>query len=308
MLYQSARVLVILKYIEIKTFNSSNPKHLQDICLQIVSLSIDADQFFNAQNYLAKITDVTDPVMLTQLRCYSALLSLHDKQYRSAALKFLEISGDVLPSVMSLQDVALYASLLALATLDRSDIRSLVMDRKHFLHSVLSTTPAARSMVLDFFDGRYGGCLAHLDALGPLLSQDLYLSRHSSALVLMVRDRVIQQYCLPYSIICMARLASCLNWDMRRLEEVVADLIRRDVVKGGLRIDMDKQLLVRSNTSSVSVVDKVVRSSVRLSLQTGRDLLRLSMFEQDVVVEAGGTRGSDQDDNEWTAGYHAASD
>lgn len=269
----------------------STPKQLQDLCVHLTSVCIDAEQFFSAHSHLSKIGEVdnNNHDLLMQLRCYSALVSLHDKQYRIAALKFLEISGnDNLPSsLMTLEDVAVYGSLLSLSSLDRTELRSLVTDRRHFLNSVLSQSPLARDLAMNFLDGKGGDCLRSLELLRSRVNADLHLHRHAEVLSRLVVERVLQQYCRPYNNIRLSRMQSSLNMDQTLLLETVCRLVGEGRLSD-LRVDCERQLLVRVNDGKClegKGLGRVVRVGERQRRNATRDLLRLSLLEHGLSVD-----------------------
>lgn len=87
-----------------------------------------------------------------------------------------------------MDDVATYAALCALATFDRDELKSKVIDNRQF-KGFLELVPKVRDVILDFYNSRYAGCLKHLDDLKPGLSLDIHLYDHVDTLYLKIRHR-----------------------------------------------------------------------------------------------------------------------
>jgi hypothetical protein len=117
---------------------------------------------------------------------------------------------------------------------------------------------------------------------------DLHLCRHRVGLVRLVTDKVVCQYCVPFSVVQTDRMARCLRWDLRRLEEVVSALVSTGRL-ADFGVDGQKGLLVRrgcnNNNNNNRKGSKVFELSQRQRRQVGKDLLRLSVLEQGFVVQ-----------------------
>ena len=75
--------------------------------------------------------DIDDALFHQKLRAGQALAHLAEGRYLEAAKTFTSISPELtnqFHSVVSAEDLAMYGSLLGLATLDRATLHSLVID------------------------------------------------------------------------------------------------------------------------------------------------------------------------------------
>ena len=111
-------------------------------------------------NYITKAESTPDlsdhPILTAQLKVASGLGHLEAKKYKLAARKFLETSpelGSAFADVASQQDVALYGGLCALASFDRSELKSRLIDNAAFRQS-LELYPEVRELVHDFYHSR----------------------------------------------------------------------------------------------------------------------------------------------------------
>eukprot|EP01036_Dinobryon_divergens_P027801 gene27801-36629_t len=267
----------------------STPRHFCDLTLNIFTVSIDAEKYFHTSGNFIKASDCgSDSLLLSKLRVASAIISLNERQYKTAALKFISVSielGNNFNTTVTCEDVALYGALLSIATFDRAELRKhVVVERKYFLNNFLPLYPAARDITLDFYSGRYSQCLRRLNQLKPRLLLDLHLSRHVPALYAMIADRCILQYSTPYSVIDMNRMSSTLDIDIVHLETLVEKL----VADGKIRATIDSQTKTIQQRSvdmqSVST-RKVLQLSEMYANRLKRDILHLSLLQHGFIVD-----------------------
>ena len=120
------------------------------MCVNVVRASIAMGNFTHVANYVTKAESTpdsaSDAALASQLRLASGLSSLEGKKYKQAARKFLEVSADHAPSyaeIASVQDVALYGGLCALASFDRAELRTKLIDAAGF-RAFLELCPQVR--------------------------------------------------------------------------------------------------------------------------------------------------------------------
>ena len=110
--------------------------------------------FTHVANYITKAEstpDTSDAVVLTgQLKVAAGLAHLEGKKYKQAARKFLEASpelGTSFSDVISQQDVATYGGLCALASYDRAELKSKLIDNSPF-RAFLELVPEVSAVAL----------------------------------------------------------------------------------------------------------------------------------------------------------------
>ena len=267
----------------------STPRHFCDLTLNIFAVAIDTEKYFHASGNFVKASDCgSDTLLLSKLRAASAIISLNERQYKAAALKFISVSielGKTFNTTVTCEDVALYGALLSIATFDRAELRKhIVVEKKYFMNNFLPLCPAARDITLDFYSGRYSQCLRRLTELKPRLLLDLHLSRHVPALYTMISDRCILQYSAPYSVIDMNRMSSTLDIDIVHLETSVEKL----VADGKLHatIDSQKKTIQHRSVDRQSVSSrKVLQLSEIYAGRLKRDILHLSLLQHGFIVD-----------------------
>ena len=267
----------------------STPRHFCDFTLNVFAIAIDTEKYFHTYNNLIKASDCgSDSLMLSKLRAASALVSLNEKQFKIAGLKFLSVSIDLgrnFNTTITCEDIALYGALLSIATFDRAELRKHVLvERKYFLNNFLPLCPAARDITLDYYNGRYSQCLRRLAQLKPRLLLDLHLSRHVPTLYAMITDRCILQYCKPYSVMDMNRMSATLDIDIVQLESLVEKL----AVDGKLCVTINSQMKTIQNRTvnkqSMSTMKVLQLSEVYVS-RLKRDILHLSLLQHGFLVD-----------------------
>jgi COP9 signalosome complex subunit 1 len=104
-------------------------KHIVQMCMNVILVSIELGQFAHVSNYVSKAEqtpDSLDPIIVAKLRAAAGLANLETKKYKLAARKFVETGielGNNYSEVIAPQDVAVYGALCALASFDRSDLK-----------------------------------------------------------------------------------------------------------------------------------------------------------------------------------------
>ncbi|KAE8665834.1 COP9 signalosome complex subunit 1 [Hibiscus syriacus] len=105
-------------------------KHIVQMCLSAILVSIEMGQFTHVTSYVNKAEqtpEALDPPTTAKLRCAAGLAHLEAKKYKLAARKFLEVGpelGNSYSEVIAPQDVATYGGLCALASFDRTELKA----------------------------------------------------------------------------------------------------------------------------------------------------------------------------------------
>uniref|UniRef100_A0ACD5TT40 Uncharacterized protein n=1 Tax=Avena sativa TaxID=4498 RepID=A0ACD5TT40_AVESA len=247
-------------------------KHVVQMCMHVILVSIQLGQFAHVTNYVSKAEqtqDELDAVVVAKLRAAAGLAYLETKKYKLAARKFLETGpelGNNYSEVMAPQDVAVYGALCALASFDRSDLKSKVIDNSSF-RNFLELVPEVRELVNDFYSSRYGSCLQHLEKLKPNFLLDIYLHEHVESLYKDIRHKAIIQYTLPFISVDLNTMADAFKTPVAMLEKELAALITENKIKA--RIDSHNKILYARHADQRN-------ATFQRALQTG------SEFERDV--------------------------
>ncbi|ENN72798.1 hypothetical protein YQE_10602, partial [Dendroctonus ponderosae] len=248
-------------------------KHVVNMCLNVIKVSIYLQNWSHVLSYVAKaegtpgrgrhyasirfncsvITDFSEaqakennPVIFTKLRCAAGLAELSTRKFKQAAKHFLQASLDHcdFPDMLSPGNVATYGGLCALATFDRPELQKHVVNNGSF-KPFLELEPALRDAILKFYESRYAACLKLLDEMKDALLLDLYLAPYVPALYAQIRSRALVQYFSPYMSADLRRMAQAFNRTVPALEDELMRLILDGQIQA--RIDSHNKVLYARN-------------------------------------------------------------
>ncbi|KAK9832518.1 hypothetical protein WJX81_004497 [Elliptochloris bilobata] len=274
----------------------TSPRQVTDMCLAVIRCAVENSAFVHVNNYVSKAEQtpdaVRDKVVAAKLKCSGALAALEAKKYKTAAKRFTEVSvelGNGYADVVAAADVALYGGLCALATMERPELRSAVVDNVAF-REYLDAHPEMREVVYEFYGSRYAACLARLQRLLPLLRMDLHLAPHVGLLYLQVRSKALIQYTAPFVSVDLRTMAAAFSADVGALERELAELVAARQVQA--RIDSHaKVLYARLADPRSATFANALRIGEEYLRDTRALLLRTQLIQHDLVQRAPGGRG-----------------
>jgi len=270
-------------------------KHIIAMCVNVIRASIAMGNFTHVANYITKAESTpdaaSDAALCSQLRLAAGLAHLEGKKYKLAARKFLEVSPEhvaAFSEIASAQDLALYGGLCALASFDRAELRSKLIDNVGF-RGFLELFPQVREACHDFFHSKYASCLALLEKLKPDLVLDIHLHDHMQQLYTDVRSKALVQYFSPFVTVDMKLMASAFNVDVDALEKELAKLIMGGQIPA--RIDSQNKVLhKRATDQRTATFATAIKMGEEYMRDTRALLLRINLMRADFVV-----KGSNQD-------------
>lgn len=241
----------------------TTPKHIAEMTAKLTYIAINSGQWILAYSNAQKLRTLAlrpedksrfDPVA----QACMGLASLGQANYRVAASAFLgvdpsfanigTIAGlDFSRAVLTANDIAVYGGLCALASMDRQELQSFVLDNAEF-RNFLELEPHIRRAISFFCGGKYSQCLATLEAYRNDYLLDIFLSNHVNRLYQMIRSKSIVQYFVPFSYVTLPSLVAAFprpgsaSTTPELMEEELVDMIQRGVLDA--RIDTVDQVLV----------------------------------------------------------------
>ncbi|WJX92752.1 COP9/signalosome complex subunit Csn1 [Trifolium repens] len=265
-------------------------KHIIHMCLSTILVSIEMGQFSHVSSYVSKAeqgTDPLDPITISKLRCAAGLANLEAKKYKLAARKFLETGpelGSHYNEVIAAQDVATYGGLCALATFDRAELKSKVIDNSNF-RNFLELVPEVRELINDFYSSHYASCLEYLGNLKANLLLDIHLHDHVETLYDQIRHRALIQYTHPFVSVDLNMMANAFKTTVVGLEKELEALITDNQIQA--RIDSHNKILYARHADQRNATFQRV-------LETGREfdrdvrsmLLRSNLIKHDYNIRA----------------------
>lgn len=273
----------------------STPAHHTDMnvcqaraCLQLSSFS----QLLTHVSRAEQQPDL-DVTLANQLKCWTALSYLHDRKFKLAARRFIEVKADKLPTTINqtitINDIAKYATLLALAEFDRNELNNRILTNPEFA-LFLEKEPQMLELAKAFYESQYGTCMAILDEIVPALRLDYRLGDHVETLVKHIRARALTQYFTPFSTVDLNEMARAFNMTVPALEKELADLIVSGQISA--RIDShNKRLYATESDQRATTFDKSYNAADSFRSQSMAMLLRINLIRNNFVVKGAKGQG-----------------
>ena len=269
----------------------TTPRHVVNMCLNVIRVSVQAENFANVQNYVAKAAAVPDsaddPLVAAKLACAGGLAAIEQRKYKLAAEKFTRLQSEVgsaFDDVVGAADVATFGGLCALASLDRSDLKKDVLENPTF-RTAMEAAPEVRACVEDFYNSRYSSLFDGLERLRPQLALDLHLHDHVDALYEAIRRRALVQYVEPFSAVDLRRMADAFRVDdVAAMEHEVGALIADEQISA--RIDSQRKTLHKRRADSRATTYADALEAGRLFTKVIHAmLLRTSLIRNECTVK-----------------------
>ncbi|KAF4927603.1 COP9 signalosome complex subunit 1 [Colletotrichum viniferum] len=249
----------------------STSKHIIDVGKHLVHVSLQRREWPMVIANLSKITGVQNGDDEKGLQPYVkivqgiALMGL-DK-FEEAAKSFLQTDagkeGVDYSNIASPNDVAVYGGLLALATMDRKDLQTRVLDNQNF-RTFLELEPHIRKAISLFVNGRYSACLAILEAYRADYLLDIYLQKHVNALYSQIRSKCIVQYFIPFSCVTLSSLEESFAVEGQSLVDELVTMIKNGSLQARINT-IDKancQTLVAVSPNPRANLQKLVLDTI----------------------------------------------
>ncbi|KAL5727644.1 COP9/signalosome complex subunit Csn1 [Ranunculus cassubicifolius] len=265
-------------------------KHIVQMCLNTMLVGIEMGQFTHVSNSVAKAEqtpDTLEPLIIAKLRCASGLAHLDNKKYKHAARKFLETPselGNHYTEVIAPQDVATYGGLCALASFDRTELKSKVIDNVNF-RNFLELVPEIREVINDFYSSRYASCLQYLENLKANLLLDIHLHDHIETLYSQIRHKALIQYTHPFVSVDLNMMAAAFKTSVAGLEKELEALITDNQIQA--RIDSHSKILyARHADQRNATFQRVLKMGGEFDRDAKAMLLRANLLKHDYNARA----------------------
>ncbi|KAL0411962.1 UNVERIFIED_CONTAM: COP9 signalosome complex subunit [Sesamum latifolium] len=273
-------------YVRTRDYCTTSP-HIIHMCLNAILVSTEMGHFFNISSYVSLAWQNqdrldSDSVTISKLHCAAGLADLMGKKYKLAARKFLE-TGPLVQNnyteVIALQDIATYGGLCALATFDRAELKSCVIDNFNF-RNCLDLVPEIRELINDFYSGRYASCMEHLENLKSNLLLDIHLHDHLKTLYEQIRSKALSQYVHPFVSVDLHMMASAFKTRVTDLEKELEALITNNQIKA--RIDSQNKILYAQHADQRnSTFQRVLQTESEFDREVRTMLLRASLLKHE---------------------------
>lgn len=270
-------------------------KHVVNMCLNVIKVSIYLQNWSHVLSYVAKAENTTevaetskdkDPnqAVITRLKCAAGLAELATSKYKSAAKHFLQANFDLcdFPEMISTNNVAMYGGLCALATFDRQELKNVISSSSFKLF--LELEPQLRDIIFKFYESKYASCLKLLDEIKDNLLLDMYIAPHVNALYTQIRNRALVQYFSPYMSADMRKMATAFNRSVAALENELMQLILEGQIQA--RIDSHNKILYAKDADHRSATfEKAINVGNEFQRRSRMLILRAAMVKHHIHVK-----------------------
>ncbi|KAK8693516.1 hypothetical protein V6N13_071098 [Hibiscus sabdariffa] len=265
-------------------------KHIIQMCLSAILVSIEMGQFTHVTSYVSKAEqtpEALDPPTTSKLHCAAGLAHLETKKYKLAARKFLEVGpelGNSYSEVIAPQDVATYGGLCALASFDRTELKNKVIDNINF-RNFLELVPEVRELINDFYSSHYASCLEYLGNLKSNLMLDIHIYDHVETLYDQIRSKALIQYTHPFVSVDMQMMADAFKTSVAGLEKELESLIADNQIQA--RIDSHNKILyARHADQRNATFQRVLQTGNEFDLDVRAMLLRANLLKHEYNLRA----------------------
>lgn len=236
-------------------------KQVVEVSKLIIDLAIDQRNWIMVLGHVQKVRQLQqnpaeEELVQPSLQIATGLSHLAGRSYRAAANAFLFTdpttaastggSGNVSPN-----DVAIYGTLCALASLDRNEMQKVVLDSPTF-RAFLELEPHLRRAVTFFVNSRFPACLEILKAYRVDYQLDLWLAPHIAELYRQVENKAIVQYFIPFSCVTLDSMATMFGPDKQPIDNQLVEMIERGTLDG--RIDTENRVSDKTQNSLSKVL------------------------------------------------------
>merc|ERR1712070_230901 len=189
--------------------------------------------------------------------------------------------GNSFSDILCAQDVALYGVLCALASLERNEVQTKLLDSS--FKECLDLVPHARDLTLDLCNCKYAACLSALEKLKESLSLDVHLHSQVTDLCQQIRSKGMVQYFAPFLSVSLHSMAEAFNTDVEGIQAEVAQLVGKRQLDA--KIDSHKKILhVRNSNQRKATYQNAMRVSQDFLDTTQALVLRMNLLERDFGV------------------------
>merc|ERR1711865_376752 len=189
--------------------------------------------------------------------------------------------GTSFNDILSPQDVALYAVLCALASLERNEVQAKLLDSS--FQECLDLVPHIQDLTLDFCNCRYAACLSSLEKLKEGLSLDVHLHSQVDDICQQIRSKGMVQYFAPFLSVSLHSMAEAFNTNVEGIQSEVAQLITKRQLDA--KIDSHKKVLHVSHANQrKQTYQNALRVSQDFCDTTQALVLRMNLLKHDFGV------------------------
>mmetsp|Transcript_8264 Transcript_8264/g.19923 ORF Transcript_8264/g.19923 Transcript_8264/m.19923 type:complete len:501 (+) Transcript_8264:274-1776(+) len=280
------------------------------LSLVLLEVALNAGCYVQAREYVTKLehtlqgnpagatssegTEILQDVSI-KLKIASGLERMAQGDYATAALTFSKLckayggatSKLDWPTVASADDIALYASLLSLATQGRGEILELAEHPE-----ALELVPAMKELLLLWAKANYVKSIQAFSQEGTIMDfPDLYLSTGDKweKLCQSIREKCLLEYLKPYQCVQLEHMSKLFP-SIANIQDTLVDLMGRGLLEGA-KIDGRANVLRKTQVATYNPAQPTLKDLGQMEDRILDDahamLIRLACLEQDLCVSDG---------------------
>ena len=245
--------------------------HIAIVNQHLIHVFIDQANWLSVQSTVQKLRNLSQTPAEAEkaqpkLAAAMGLAQLSTGSFKEAAISFISTDPRMLGTklddlddteayneIMTPNDIAVYGGLCALASMNRNELQSRVLDNARF-RNYLELEPHIRRAISFFVASKYSSCLTILESYKSDYLLDLYLHKYIEDIYFRIRSKAIVQYFVPFSCVTLASLASAFNTDEATIERTLVDMIGAGSLDA--RIDLENRVLVARQVDERTEVHK----------------------------------------------------
>jgi COP9 signalosome complex subunit 1 len=288
----------------------TTPAHIASTSFRIIQVAIEQGNWLAVQSQVHKIRNLqmkTDDAARNQPKIQAAmgLYQMCTGEYREAATSFLATDPsltDTYNEVLSSNDIAVYGGLCALASMDRHELQTKVLENASF-RNFLELEPHIRRAISFFCSSKYAQCLDILEAYRADYLLDIYLQAHVPNIYRKIRTKSIVQYFAPFSRVTLGAMAHTFGTTAtphqvgfasqsngsatqpQSIEDELISLIEKGILNA--KIDLEARVLVARESNVRADVHANAQDMVKAFIREARmRLLRMNAINAGLEIKA----------------------
>jgi len=242
-------------------------KHIVEVSKHLIEVAVEQKNWIAVSSNVQKIksvintSDEDEKTIQPYLAAADGLAHMDSDDYCGAAMIFLNTDpgmGASANTIMSPNDIATYGGLCALATMNRNEMQTKVLENSSF-RTYLELEPHIRRAITFFVNSRYSACLSILESYRTDYLLDIHLHRHIDTLYHLIRSKSIVQYFIPFSCVTLDSLNEQFAAPGKTIEKELVQMIQRGELEA--RIDTQNRVCAPHPASTPRICTNILQAS-----------------------------------------------
>ncbi|CAG7850328.1 COP9 signalosome complex subunit 1 Short=SGN1; Short=Signalosome subunit 1; AltName: Full=G protein pathway suppressor 1; Short=GPS-1; AltName: Full=JAB1-containing signalosome subunit 1; AltName: Full=Protein MFH [Serendipita indica DSM 11827] len=238
--------------------------HVVDMCLNILELLLEEQNYPHVSTYVFKAEAALE-----------ASGSASDKKKGT--------SNPEREKVASPSDIAIFGTLCALATFERRQLKTVLLESETFSY-YLEQESYVRDLIEAYLASKFRNVLAILERQSARHSLDNQLGPHIKNLTRLIKNRALVLYFGPFASIRLESLAAAFGLSTEETEKNVVALIQDGSIKG--RVDSHNKILKAKDLDHrTELFIRATKTGQEIASLNRKLLYRLRLQEADIIVK-----------------------